>query len=180
MSVKCPITWNSMRVYAVTIFFGENFQKKKISLICPIWRKLFTEEEEEEIVRWGILQWCAGHLSFDLKKGHVSKFNFIFHPWICVLHYSSKRAELYFRCVIFQNAFASSKVYIWELLRSWSDTSVFNRPPHTHSYTVYINIPKKVRSFFSLCRLYLNFCHKKHTKALYSVDHFCLFRALYC
>ena len=152
-------------------------KKKKISLICPIWRKLFTEEEEE-IVRWGILQWCAGHLSFDLKKGHVSKFNFIFHPWICVLHYSSKRAELYFRCVIFQNAFASSKVYIWELLRSWSDTSVFNRPPHTHSYTVYLHLKsqKKCTHFSSICELYLNFCVQKTTLS----SHFCLFRVLYC
>ena len=119
-------------------------KKKKISLICPIWRKLFTEEEEEEeIVRWGILQWCAGHLSFDLKKGHVSKFNFIFHHWICTV------VPRYFRCVIFQNAFASSKVYIYENYFARGLTHQFSIDHHTLIHTQYtLKIPKKVHSFF--------------------------------
>lgn len=147
MAVKCPITWNSMRVYAVTIFFGENFQKKKISLICPIWRKLFTEEEEE-IVRWGILQWCAGHLSFDLKKGHVSKFNFIFHPWICTTLLWSKGPSYIFDASFFRMPLPPRK-YIYENYFARGLTHQFSIDHHTLIHTQYtLKSPKKCTHFF--------------------------------
>ena len=123
MSVKCPITWNSMRVYAVTIFFGENFQKKKNLFDMPNLEKTLYGRRRRDSAVGDITMMCRSSLLTWKKGTFQSSTSFFIAEYV--------QHTLVGLSYIFDASFfrMPPRLYIWELLRSWSDTSVFNRPP---------------------------------------------------
>ena len=91
MAVKCPITWNSMRVYAVTIFFGENFQKKKNLFDMPNLEKTLYGRRRRDSAVGDITMMCRSSL-FWLEKRARFKVQ---------LHFSS--LNMYYTRVMFSN-----------------------------------------------------------------------------
>ena len=147
MTVKCPITWNSMRVYAVTIFFGENFQKKKNLFDMPNLEKTLYGRRRRDSAVGDITMMCRSSL-FWLEKR--ARFKVQLHFSSLNMYYTTivKGPSYIFDASFFRMPLPPRK-YIYENYFARGLTHQFSIDHHTLIHTQYtLKIPKKVHSFF--------------------------------